>query len=124
MHPDKLLYEVGLMLERNKPEVPSDLAPLAKERFDTYVRALAEGRKATELSDVGAVGHRLSSDLRAPRADCSRNPSPLHKANEWDHSDLVRHVDTLERTPAAVELMSQISSHEKREPCGGDVVLM
>jgi hypothetical protein len=68
MHPDKLLYEVGLMLERNKPEVPSDLAPLAKERFDTYVRALAEGRKATELTAdyIHALFDGLESRVKLP----------------------------------------------------------
>jgi hypothetical protein len=68
MRPDKLLYEVGLMLERNKPELPRDLAPLAKERFDTYVRALAKRRKATELTAdyIHALFDDIESRVKLP----------------------------------------------------------
>ena len=53
MDADKLLYDVGIMLEKNRPRLPDEeaaLAVAAKERFDNYVRALAAGRPGEELT--------------------------------------------------------------------------
>jgi hypothetical protein len=69
MNAYKLLQQVGYMLHMNGPRDPIKVDPAsAKERFNTFVRSLVEGRPTLEMTaeDIHALFDGPSRDDKVP----------------------------------------------------------